>query len=390
MGNPVYLDHAATTPLDPEVRAALAPYLESEFGNPSSRHRLGQRAADAVESARREVARALGCRPAEVVLTSGGTEANALGVLGGARARARRGRHVVVGPTEHACVRESARALATEGFEVATARLDAGGALDLDHLASLLRSDTVLVAQMLVQNEFGSVYPLARVARLVRAHAPAAALHVDAVQALGKLELSLAALGADTVAVSAHKVHGPKGAGALAVAADARLAPLIPGGGQERGLRGGTENVPAIVGFGAAARLARERIGETRARCQALRARLAVGLARIEGARLLEPGSPGAPGEQVAPAIAAFAVPGGAAEGAMHHLEQRGVVVGAGSACQARKQETSPALLALGLSPEEARSVLRISFARTTTPEDVDRALEALLEVRRSLAGARR
>lgn len=384
MGPATYLDHAATTPLDPEVRAALEPYLEEEFGNPSSRHRLGQRAADAVEAARREVARSLGCRSGELVFTSGGTEANALGVLGGARARARRGRHVVVGPTEHACVAGSARALAAEGFEVATARLDAGGSLDLDHLASLLRPDTVLVAQMLVQNEVGTVYPVARVARLVRARSPEAALHVDAVQALGKVELSLAELGADTLAVSAHKVHGPKGAGALAVSRGAALVALIPGGGQERGLRGGTENVAAIAGFGAAARIARERLDDARRRFADLRARLAAGLARVDGARLLEPG------EACSPAIAAVLVPGSPAEVVMHHLEQRGVVVGAGSACQARKQETSPTLLALGLSPEDARSVLRISFARTTTIEELERALEALAEVRRSLAGVRR
>ncbi|MCB9914677.1 MAG: aminotransferase class V-fold PLP-dependent enzyme [Planctomycetes bacterium] len=256
---PVYLDHAATTPLAPEVREAMAPFLAEAFGNPSSVHRLGGAAREALERARGQVARAIGAGRDEVVLTSGGTEANNLAVLGLARARAAHGRHVVVGPTEHPSVRAAAEALVDEGFEVERAPLDAAGALDLAALDGLLRADTVLVAQMLVCNQFGIVYPAAEVARRVRARAPRAALHVDAVQALGKLDVRVSELDADTLALSAHKLRGPKGSGALYVRKGCALRPLVFGGGQERGLRAGTEHVAGAVGLGAAVeRAARE------------------------------------------------------------------------------------------------------------------------------------
>jgi len=206
------------------------------------------------------VARAIGARRDEVVFTSGGTEANALAVLGGARARREKGRHVLVGPTEHACVRESALALAREGFEVETLRLDARGALDLEHAAGRMRADTVLVAQMLVQNEVGTIYPVRELARAVRARSKHALVHVDAVQALGKVPVELAGANAprvDYASFSAHKLHGPKGAGALWVRPGSPFTPRQRGGAQEQGRRAGTENLPALVGFGRAAELAR-------------------------------------------------------------------------------------------------------------------------------------
>jgi cysteine desulfurase len=199
---PIYLDNAATTPLAPEVGEAMRPWLEDAFGNPSSRHALGVRAAEALDEARWSVARALGAGPEGVVFTAGGTEANNLAVLGLARAAG--SGHVLVGPTEHPSVDRAAQALADEGFDVERAALLPGGALDLDDLESKLRADTVLVAQMLANNEVGSVYPLAEVARRVRARAPRAMLHVDAVQGFGKLSVSLGELGADSVALSAH------------------------------------------------------------------------------------------------------------------------------------------------------------------------------------------
>ncbi len=252
----VYLDHAATTPLAPEVREAMLPWLGASFGNPSSRHPMGLHAAAALEEARASVAQATGGRTANVLFTSGGTEANNLAVLGLARARRRRGRHVLVGPTEHPSVRDAALALVDEGFEVETMLLGPGGELDLEDLVARLRDETVLVLQMLVNNEFGSIYPIARVARLVRANAPNAVLHVDAVQGLGKLELSIGELGAHSLAISAHKLHGPKGAGALVLTEGVQPRPLVFGGGQERGLRSGTENVSGIVGLGRSVELA--------------------------------------------------------------------------------------------------------------------------------------
>ncbi|MDA1263905.1 MAG: aminotransferase class V-fold PLP-dependent enzyme, partial [Planctomycetota bacterium] len=263
---PVYLDNAATTPLAPEVREALAPFLDAEFGNPSSRHRLGVHAAEGIDRARSALARAVGGRPADVLFTSGGTEANNLAVLGAARARRAHGDVVVVGPTEHPSVFAAAEALREEGFEVRVLQLDAAGDLDLDHAAIQLDERVIVVAQMLVNNEFGTIYPVRALARLVRARCPRAHVHVDGVQALGKVELDLTELGVDSLAVSAHKVHAPKGTGALITAGEQPLRPLVFGGGQQGGVRPGTENVAGIVACGEAARLADRELSETRAR----------------------------------------------------------------------------------------------------------------------------
>jgi cysteine desulfurase len=373
----VYLDHAATTPLAPEVRAAMAQILDERFGNPSSRHALGVDAARALETARQQVARLCDVRPEAVTFTSGGTEANNLAVLGLARARAKHGRHVLIGPTEHPCVRDAARALVDEGFELEVLRLDGSGGLDLEHAATRLRSDTVLVAQMLVNNEFGTLYPLARLARLVRANAPQACVHVDAVQAVGKVAVSMPELGVHSLALSAHKFHGPKGSGALVLAEGVQPRPLVFGGDQERGLRSGTENVAGIVGLGQAAELVARGLTAARARFAELRAELAAGLARLGGAELLAPGG----SANVAAAIASVLLPGPPAEVWQHQLEARGVFTSVGSACQAKKGGISPALLALGLDAERAKQVLRISFARETNTDELRAALATLAAV---------
>lgn len=373
----IYLDNAATTPLAAEVRAAMAPFLAENFGNPSSRHTLGVSAARAVEEARRRVARLTGAELEGVIFTSGGTEANNLAVLGLARARAKVGRHILVGATEHPCVRDAARALTAEGFELESLRLDAAGGLDLEHALTRLRADTVLVAQMLVNNEFGTIYPLARLARAVRANAPQALVHVDAVQAVGKVEVSLGTLGAHSLALSAHKFHGPKGAGALVLAAGCRPRPLVFGGEQEQGLRSGTENVAGIVGLGLAAELVERGLGQARAHFVERRAQLARELARLRGAELLAP----AGSEGVAAAICSVLLPGPPAEVWQHHLEVRGVFTSVGSACQAKKGGISPALLALGLDERRAKQVLRISFARGTSAAEVSAGVDALCAV---------
>jgi cysteine desulfurase len=369
-----YLDHAATTPLDPLVRAEMEPYLSSEFANPSSRHPPGVRAASALDQARTRVAGALGVRPEGVIFTSGGTEANNLAVLGFAREAARRGRHVLVGPSEHPSVRESAQALEQEGFEVEFLRLTSTGSLDLDHAAGRLRPQTVLVAQMLVQNEYGSVYPVRALAKLARARSPHARVFCDAVQGLGKLDLCLAELGADAVSISAHKVHGPKGAGALVCSGALPIRPLVFGGGQERGVRPGTQNVAGIAGFGLAAMLAERERPATAAHLKALRSRLLSGVVAL-GVGVLEPPGGGAAGS---PAIAALLLEGCDAEVCMHDLERRGVFVSAGSACSAAKSGPSPTLAALGFDAERSRRVLRVSMSKLTTPTDVDRLLDVL------------
>lgn len=370
----IYLDNAATTPIDPDVRAAMQPWLAEGFHNPSSRYPDGLRAAEAIERARAFVARATGARTKNVTFTAGGTEANNLAVFGLARRRARKvageSPRIIIGPTEHPSVSRSASALEREGFELCTVGLDDDGRLDLDALDNLLSPNTVLVSQMFVNNEFGSIYPVAEVAARTRSKAPHAAVHVDAVQALGKLDLSIEDLGVDSLAISAHKVHAPKGVGSLVTAEGVVFDPLLYGGGQEGGRRSGTENVAGIVGWGEAARLADAHMETSASQYAGLRAELAQHLRAVEGVHLIETGD----GASQSDAVCSVAFPGPPGEVWQHHLEAHGVLVSIGSACQAKTKEVSPALLALGLSAEDARQVLRLSFARTTTVEEVREA----------------
>ncbi len=377
----IYLDHAATTPLDPRVRDAMLEWLGPNFGNASSRHPLGVRAARAIDEARGKLARALAVQPRQVLFTSGATESNNLAISGRARAAKRNGTRILIGPTEHPSIWEPALALRSEGFSVESMRLDARGSLDLEHAASLMTQDTVLVAQMLVSNEFGTIYPVRELSKLLRARSPRARLHVDAVQAFGKLDCAPSELGCDSLALSAHKLHGPQGTGAL-IHLDDAIAPLALGGGQEHGLRPGTENVAAIVGFGVATAIAEvERGGSLRA---LKRAREAF-LARLQPIRELRVLDPGRSAGGAVDSILALSIGNAPAEVLMHHLEAHGVCVSAGAACQSRKNSLSPSFAALGLGPDEARRVLRISFARTTTVAEAERAGDTLVLVHRSL-----
>ncbi len=380
--NSIYLDHAATTPLAAEVREAMLPYLDAAWGNPSSVHRRGIATREAIDRARAQVARAVGAEPRNVIFTSGGTEANNLALFGLMRGPRPRGGGLCIGPTEHASVRAAADALEDEGFDVERGELRASGELDLDALDGALTPDTRLVAQMLVSNEFGSIYPTSCIAALLKARDSRAHLHVDAIQALGKLPLSLEELGADSVALSAHKVNGPQGVGALVCARELSLRPLLHGGGQEGGLRSGTENVAGIVGFGVAAELAERAQARTLEHLFALRARLLDGLQNLAGVDAVAPGDL----EQQQPGILSLRVAGAPAEVWLHHLDSRGVVCSAGSACQANTKEISPVLLAAGLSPEEARQVLRLSLGGDNTFEEIERTCAVLHDVSRELA----
>lgn len=356
------------------MRERMLPWLVADWGNPSSRHSFGVKARTAIDHSREQVAHALGAKAERVVFTSGGTEANNLAVLGSARARRQHGVHILVGPAEHPSVRDPALALIDEGFDVEVGQLGSDGAFDIDAFLASVREDTVLVSLMLASNEHGSIYPVARVAAGVRRIAPHAHIHTDAVQALGKLEVDIVELGVDSVSISAHKVHGPKGTGALVLASELPIRPLVFGGGQEGAVRSGTENVAGIAGFGEAVQLADEALVTTRAHLSSLKQRLADGLAEIDGMRVLTPGG----SKETLGSIAAVLVGGPPAEVYLHHLEERGILVSVGSACQAHKNEASPALLALGLSAEEARQVLRFSFSRESQVSEVDAALEVL------------
>ena len=374
----VYADFHATTPLDPEVLAAMRPWLEGISGNPSSTHGPGRAAREAVETARAEVAAALGAEPAEIVFTSGGTEADNLAVRGGARAARESDparTRVLFTAAEHAAVREAALSLRADGFDPVELPVDSRGVPAEEALAAASRTETALVSVILANNETGVVFDtLASFVAAARAHG--AVVHTDAVQAVGKIPVSVRTLGVDLLALTAHKFCGPKGVGALFVRKGVRLQPLAAGGGQERGRRGGTENVAGIVGLGAAIRLASARLSSEAARLAGLRDRFEAGLlARVPGARIHA-----ANGSRLPTATSAV-FPGTEAETLVAALDLDGIAVSAGSACHAGTTSPSRVLLALGLSPAEARATLRFSFGRGSCQEDIDRLLEAVPRV---------
>ena len=380
----IYLDNAASTQPTPEVLDALRATAAELFANPASAHAGGAAASRALAQARAEVAAALDVEPAELLFTSGGTEADALGVLGAARAA--RGRHVVVSALEHPAVMRCAEALAADGYALDIVPPDRNGIVAADAIAAAVRADTAVVALMLVNNELGTRQPVAEVAQRLgppgdrkRPH-----LNVDAVQGFGLGRLRPRALGADSVALSAHKLHGPRGAGALWLRPGARLAPLWVGGGQERGLRGGSENLPALVAFGVAVTQARaaaqdgaeERVAALRDRFE--QAALAALATLVPGVRRTVTGAPRAAH------IASLAFPGLPAEPLLHALEARGVLASAGSACASRTAGPSPTLKAIGI--DDRTAVLRFSFSRLTPAADADAAVAVLVDAVGDLA----
>jgi cysteine desulfurase len=375
-GRLIYLDNAAATAPADDVLAAMLGAARDLYANPASAHVAGAAAARALAGARAEVAAALDVEPTEVLFTSGGTEADALGVLGAARAA--RGRHLVVSALEHPAVMRAVDALAAEGYTVATVASGADGVLRPDDVAAAVTPETAIVALMLVNNELGTLQPVGDVARrlaaLPRGRRPH--LHVDAVQAFGLVRLRPRTLGADSIALSAHKLHGPRGAGALWVRPGARVTPLWIGGGQERGLRGGTENLPALVGFGRAATLAQLALDAGAGEAVARR-RDDFQMAALAAVRTILPAArPTVTGAPRAPHIASLAFPGLPAEPLLHALEARGVLASAGSACASRTAGPSPTLKAIGV--DDDTGVLRFSLSRDTTAAELDAAVAAL------------
>ena len=364
----IYLDNNASTAIAPEAWRAMEE-AAGVYGNPSSVHAVGQLARRRLEEAREEVAGLVGARPGEIVWTSGGTEANALAILGACSLRSGR---VVISAVEHPSVREAAARLAEGGdFEVVTVAPDASGALDPGRVLDAVVPGTVLLSIMAANNEYGGVFPVAAIAAEARRRG--VLVHTDAVQAAGRIEVDAALWEVDLLSLSAHKLHGPKGAGALFVRRGVALQAHTPGGGQEKRLRAGTENTLAAVGFGAAARLARERLTSDPAAIGALRDRFERGLvARVPGSRVIGDAAPRLPNTA---AVLFEGVPG---ETLLMRLDLEGVAVSVGSACSSGTLAPSPALLALGLSEREARSVVRFSLSRLTTEAEIARVLEIL------------
>ena len=372
MQYPVYLDNAATTPLDPRVLEAMLPHLGANRGNPSSIHARGTVAREAVEEARTSVAALVGASPAEIFFTAGGTEADCLAVLGVAGAAGPERRHVVVSDIEHAAVREAARRLESEGFEVTWLGVDGHGLVDVDELVGALRPDTALAAVMWANNEVGTVQPVHELAaECARRGVP---FHADAVQAAGRERIDVGQTEVSTLAISGHKVYGPQGVGALYVRGGTPIGPLLFGGGQEGGLRSGTENVAGIVGLGAAARLAREDLDRRMDHEAGLRDRLIEGLLALPDVELN-----GHPEHRLSNNVH-VSVRGVGAESLVLVLDSFGYAIGSGSACSSGGDRPSRLLLALGRDEQDALSAARITVGKDNTTQEVDGFLEAFTQ----------
>lgn len=363
----IYLDNNASTRLDPEVRAAVEQALELH-GNPSSVHADGRRARRAIEEARDEVAGLIGARPEEILLTSGGTEANALAIFGSTVGQ--RGR-VVRSGAEHPSVREAVDRLSGLGMETVSVNPEPSGALDPERLLDAVRPGTRLVSVMAANNEYGGIFPVARLAAEARRRE--VLFHTDAVQAVGRLPVDVRQWEVDLLSCSAHKLHGPKGVGALFVRRGVELCSHTPGGGQEKKLRAGTENTAGIVGFGVAARLARQRLAAEAAGVERLRDLLERGiLDRIAGTRAVGSGAPRLPN------TSAILFDGLSGEALLMRLDLEGIAVSVGSACSSGTLAPSPAILSLGLSPSRAKSVVRFSLSRSTVQSEIETVLQIL------------
>ena len=363
-----YLDNSATTRVLPEAAGEALRLMTERYGNPSSLHTMGFMAKKELDTARETVAHRLGALPEEVFFTGGGSEANNLAILGAARARKRLGRHIVTTQIEHDSALGAVRQLEAEGFTATYLAPGPNGSVDPRELEEALGPETVLVSIMLCNNETGALLPVQAAARAIKRKKAPAALHTDCVQAFCKLDFTVKGLGADMCTVSGHKVHGPKGVGALYVKKGVRVLPIIYGGGQERGLRSGTESLPLIGAFAKAVELA-PKAGETLESVGRLRGLLLKGLAEVPG---IEVNSP----EDGLPYIVNLSTPGVRSETMLHFLAQRGVYVSSGSACGRAKP--SHVLGAMGLPRERVSSAIRVSFSRFSRDEDVYALIEGL------------
>ena len=371
-----YLDNAATTRVCPEAAQAALAAMTDCYGNPSSTHAKGREAKKLLDSSRAKVAAALGCAPGEVVFTSCGSESDNWALLGGAEAMKRRGTHIISSAVEHDAVRKSLDELEARGFAVTRLKPDSRGAIRPEDVASALREDTILVSLMLVNNETGAVTELSAVRGVLDAAGSPALLHTDAVQGFLKVPFSAKSLGADLISVSGHKIHAPKGVGALYIRNGLRLKPFVLGGGQENGRRAGTESMPQIAAFGAACEIARKSFSENTAHMETLRARAVETLsAAIPELRLIGGG---------APHILSLSLPGWRSEVLMNFLEARGVYVSRSSAC--KKGARSHVLEALGLPPAVIDGALRIGLSRYSTEEDIDALCRGLIDAHATLA----
>ena len=373
----IYLDYAATTPIDPAIQKAIAPFLHTEFGNPSAPYHQGRVARAAVEESRVRVAAALGCSSHNILFMGSGTESTNTAIFGVATANPAR-RHIITQATEHKAVLEPIRALEKRGWKVTILPVDAHGLVQPNDLAAALTDDTLLVSIMYANNEIGTVQLIAELARI--AHARGALFHTDACQAGNVLSLAIDSLGVDLLTLNGGKLYAPKGGAILYVGDRVALAPLIYGGGQERGLRAGTENVPAIVGLGFAVKMAQSLWQAESERLAQLRATLVAGLAAVGGDFLIN-GHP----DMVLPSTVSVSFKDVDAEKLVSLLDDDGIAVGMGSACDAPSVEPSHVLQALHRDPAYLRGTIRITMGRFTTPDEITKLLSILPTVVRRL-----
>ncbi|HEY77960.1 MAG TPA: cysteine desulfurase NifS [Dehalococcoidia bacterium] len=370
----VYLDYAATTPTDPEVVQAMVPYFTEVFGNPSSIHHCGQEAKEAIEEARAKVARLIGAQDEEIIFTSGGTEADNLALTGVAVARESKGNHIITTSIEHHAVMETCHFLEKRGFQITYLPVDEYGLIGPEDVRKAINNRTILISIMHANNEVGTVEPISPIGEIARE--AGVYFHSDAVQTVGHIPVDVNKLGVDLLSVSAHKLYGPKGVGALYIRKGTKPASLMHGGEQERQLRAGTHNVPGIVGLGKAAEIAQQEINEEAARLTGLRDRLINGiLERIDHVRLN-----GHPSSRL-PNNVNISVDFVEGESLCLTLDLEGICTSTGSACSSSNLEPSHVLMALGLPPEQARSSLRCTLGKWTAESDIEHVLGVLPRV---------
>jgi cysteine desulfurase len=366
----IYLDHAATTPVDPRVLEAMLPYFSQQFGNPGGIYSIGRRAAAAVDDARESVAAILNCRPTEVIFTSGGSEADNLAIVGIARASRKPGKHIITSAIEHHAVLHTCQALEKEGYRITYLPVDDEGRLHVEDVAAAITDETILVTIMLANNEVGTIQPIAAIGELCRQRR--IPFHTDAVQGGGLLALDVRALNVDALSLSAHKFYGPRGVGILYLRTGVRVAPQIHGGSQERNRRAGTENVAGIVGAARALTLAQAERDAEVARLTVLRDHLIAGILRIEGSRLT-----GHATERLAN-NASFAFQGIEGESLLLNLDVAGIAASSGSACTSAIVDPSHVLVALGLDDTWNRGHLRLTLGHSTTMKDIEIVIDKL------------
>lgn len=372
----IYFDNSATTQCSEAAAAKVHEALTEQFGNPSSLHNFGMLGENYIKESREIIAKSLHVTPKEIFFTSGGTEGNNLAIKGAADAYKRRGKHIVTTDIEHAAVLNPFAALEKEGYEATYLGVDEYGVVSLDAVKAAVREDTILVSVMYVNNEIGAVMPIAEIGSYLKKNYPDCIFHVDAIQAFGKFDINPKKLGIDILTVSGHKLHGPKGSGFIYIRDKVRVIPQILGGGQEYGMRSGTENVPAIAGLGVAVAEAMDGLSENREHLFELRNALIDGLSDIEGVSLN-----GHLDDSNAPHILSVSVDGVRAEVLLHSLEDKGIYVSAGSACSSNKPAISRTLKAIGLDAKLLDSTVRFSFCKNNTLDEVTEAVTVMREL---------